>query len=611
MSRFLFIILIGIVGIIWLPQIAQASNFSTSLESTYDVTNEGKATVTHEFSIENGLSTQYITDYAFEAAGNQLKNVSVVSNGKKIEPTLTASKNKTNISFSFPDKVVGTGQHRTFTVTYESADVATRIGKVVEVSIPKLSQTSQFFSYSVNIRVPSILGTPINSQPKVFTTSTDNNKMTLHFKDLTDHTGVSVIFGKEQYASLHLTYHLENTSTSKGLMQIALPADGVYQSVWYDSIDPLPKSIHTDTDGNWIGTYELDPNQKISVDTKLSVHMQSTPQENALILSKKPENIYTQAQPFWPTSNPQISKLALQLQTPKAIYDYVVRTLHYKYEKADEQSIRLGADGALATPSESLCTEFTDLFVALARSAHIPARAVLGYAYTQNKDLRPIGFSTDILHTWPQYWDDTTAQWISVDPTWENTTGGMDYFHTIDFNRLIFAIQGASSTAPLPAGMYKFSDENSKDVEVTYTESMPVYPDSFESTLQLHPRSLLGFSDRYGIQIKNTALHAVYGVPLTIKIQNQGGMTTSESKISLIPREEREIPVQLPRTGFFINGPSTITVTIGGKQFTHEITFKNTIQQIAPLLTILALVASSIGLCAFISRRLLVPRWKR
>jgi hypothetical protein len=235
----------------------------------------------------------------------------------------------------------------------------------------------------------------------------------------------------------------------------------------------------------------------------------------------------------------------------------------------------------------------------------------LGYAYTQNKDLRPVGFSKDILHTWPQYWDETTAQWISVDPTWENTTGGMNYFPTTDFNRIIFAIQGTSSTSPLPAGMYKFANQDSQDIEVNFIESIPSYNDSFESNLRIHPRSLLGFSDTYGVSIKNTSLHAVYGIPLSITVQNKAGTSTTESKLSLIPREEREIPVQLPRTGFFINGPSLVTVTVGGVQFTHEISFKNTIQQAIPLLTILGLVAGSIGLCAVITWRLLVPRWKR
>jgi transglutaminase-like putative cysteine protease len=611
MKHLLLCVSILLAGNLLAPQKVQAGNFSTSLVSSYEVSAKGTTTVTHDFTIENSLSTQYVTDYAFEAAGNQLKNISVTTNGKKVEPIVKPSKNKTNISFSFPDKVVGAGQQRTFTVRYESADVATKIGKIVEVSIPKLSETSLFSTYSVNIKYPAAFGTPINANPKVFTTSTDDNWTTVHFSNLGDRSGVSVTFGKEQYASLHLQYHLENTSTTKGLMQVALPADGVYQRVWYDALDPLPQSITRDADGNWIGSYELDPNQKITVDAKISVHMQSVPLENALVLSKRPGSVYTQTQEYWPVSNPQIVKLARQLETPKAIYDYVVRTLHYRYEKATEQSVRLGADGALAAPSESLCTEFTDLFITLARAARIPSRAVLGYAYTQNKDLRPVGFSKDILHTWPQYWDETTAQWISVDPTWENTTGGMNYFPTTDFNRIIFAIQGTSSTSPLPAGMYKFANQDSQDIEVNFIESIPSYNDSFESNLRIHPRSLLGFSDTYGVSIKNTSLHAVYGIPLSITVQNKAGTSTTESKLSLIPREEREIPVQLPRTGFFINGPSLVTVTVGGVQFTHEISFKNTIQQAIPLLTILGLVAGSIGLCAVITWRLLVPRWKR
>jgi len=50
-----------------------------------------------------------------------------------------------------------------------------------------------------------------------------------------------------------------------------------------------------------------------------------------------------------------------------------------------------------------------------------------------------------------------------VDPTWGNTTGGVDYFNTFDFDHLAFVVKGISSTYPVPAGGYKLTgDENKK-----------------------------------------------------------------------------------------------------------------------------------------------------
>jgi transglutaminase-like putative cysteine protease len=52
-----------------------------------------------------------------------------------------------------------------------------------------------------------------------------------------------------------------------------------------------------------------------------------------------------------------------------------------------------------------VCLEFTDLFIAIARAAGIPAREIDGFGYTQNAINRPISIDEDILHAWPEYYD--------------------------------------------------------------------------------------------------------------------------------------------------------------------------------------------------------------
>jgi len=50
--------------------------------------------------------------------------------------------------------------------------------------------------------------------------------------------------------------------------------------------------------------------------------------------------------------------------------------------------------------------EFTDLFIALSRAAGIPAREINGFAYTDDIRLRPLDLVTDMLHAWPEYYDE-------------------------------------------------------------------------------------------------------------------------------------------------------------------------------------------------------------
>ncbi len=594
-----------------LPTPTHAQNFTTKLTSTYDVKEDALTHISHVFSITNTSSTHYVTTYAFELAGTQLKDVTVLNEGEKIDAKLTKGRNKTTVSFIFPDKKVGTGQERRFEVTYISSDTATKIGKTLEVSIPRLSDASLFSTYAVNIHVPATYGTPITSQPKQFTTSTNGGKTTLHFENLGNKTGISASFGKQQFAKLALTYRLLNQSSAKTTAEIALPPDSTFQRVFYDSITPKPSSLRKDADGNWLAAFELDGNQELQVDAKLYTVTQATPQENAQLLERKPDSAYLSSQPFWQTNDASIARIVRELRTAEDIYSFVVRTLHYDYAKPFSETRRLGATEALANPNSSLCTEFTDLFITLARKKGIPARAVIGYAYSQNADLRPLGFSNDILHTWPEYWDDTMGTWIAVDPTWGQTTGGMDYFHHMDFNRIVFVTQGISSTSPMPAGMYKTPGQESKDITAEFVDAVPTYPDSYATTLHIRPRTLLGLTDTYTISVQNTSLHAVYAVPISLQAENKDGTVELENKITLIPLEEREIPVQLPRRGLFSQGTSIITVNVGGQSFTHELTLKNTIRQYLPLIVITFLVATSIGICIYITRRLLVPRWQR
>jgi len=82
--------------------------------------------------------------------------------------------------------------------------------------------------------------------------------------------------------------------------------------------------------------------------------------------------------------------------------------------------------------------EFTDTFITLVRALGIPAREINGYAYAQNDRLRPLGLEQDVLHSWPEYYDFASQTWQQVDPTWGNTTGGLDYFHKFDLDHFTF-----------------------------------------------------------------------------------------------------------------------------------------------------------------------------
>jgi hypothetical protein len=112
--------------------------------------------------------------------------------------------------------------------------------------------------------------------------------------------------------------------------------------------------------------------------------------------------------------------------------------------------------------------EYTDLFIALARAAGIPAREINGYAYTENPEIQPLSLVADVLHSWPEYWDEQKQVWIPIDPTWGSTTGGVDFFSKLDLRHFTFVIHGKDDTTPYPPGSYKLGPSPQKDVFVNF-----------------------------------------------------------------------------------------------------------------------------------------------
>lgn len=585
--------------------------FATQLESTYTIGKNGTVHVKAQFSLANTTSTTYATHYALEVGSNTVSNIVVTSNGLQLKPTTTSQSNKTTIQIAFPDKVVGKDQTRNFVVEYDTTDLATVTTKTLEVNIPKLARTQEFSRYVVHLVVDEQYQTPSVAFPKDFTTRSENGNVIVSFPNAPQDRGISVIFGDQQNAKVLLSYILSNPTNTKGTMSVALPSDTRYQRVYIDSIEPIPVSITPDADGNWMANYELASGEQLSISATLYVNLRLTSQDHAKFTTKRPGSEYLKTQPYWQTNDHTIQKLAKELKTPEAIYAYVVKNLVYDYKRLSDSNERYGASRVLEQPNQALCQEFTDLFVSLSRAAGIPARSVIGYAYTQNESLRPLSLVRDVLHSWPEYWDETTEQWIAVDPTWEHTTGGVNYFSRMDFSHIAFATLGISSQFPLAAGMYTSPTQEGKQIHVEFVDSIPSSTQNFSTDLHVSPSALFGLQNTYRLRLTNTSLSAVYAVPTTIRVQNTAGSLELSDKVTLAPLGSVDIPIALPRKDILSTYATTVNVRIQNQSFDHAITVQSTLQDNLPLLLVTVVVAAILGIATFITWRLLVPRRKR
>lgn len=584
-------------------------NFGVSLVSTYTVTPTGSTIVEQQFTLTNKKPTLFVKQYAVEFGSSKLKNVRVFNKNGPIEANVVSGENKTSIGITFDDKIVGEGKNRTFTIQFENQDSAVATGNVLELYVPKLSNAKEYDNYKVVIKTPQRYGIPVRISPSNYQFSGNEEHVIMTFPSIGEQS-ISALFGEQQVFSYTLNYNLENPTTSIGLIQIALPPDTSRQKVQYTSLEPSPKEITRDKDGNWIATYEIAAEKKLDVILKGKAIVALDPRYTVPGIEIAP---LTQPQKFWETDRPEIQELAKKYKTPKEIYDYVTATLSYNYNKINGSAERLGALTSLTEPTNAACQEFTDLYIAIARAAGIPARRATGYAYTANSRLRPLGLVEDVLHAWPEYYDADKKDWVPIDPTWGNTTGGINYFDQFDFNHMVFAINGSSSITPYAAGSYKRSQENTKDVNVEFGTDTSLPQLDVVTTVKRQQGPLAFLTNKYDLTITNRTGSAWYDLPIKISSNDPAIHAASEEmKLDyLLPFQSRTITFQLQGPRRLTAQQIDLTVQTQDLSSKHVASFGPASQDFF----FAAIIGISVGLCvvllALITRGLLVPRRAR
>jgi len=495
-----------------------SSEFETRYNVTYEVSPLGRVVVTQEISLTNKLSNVYATQYSLIIKGGQIENIRANDGGGPLKTEIKKIDQETIINLTFNQQVVGTGKTLNFNLTYDALGLARKSGQIWEISIPKLGEKEEIDNYTLFLKVPKSFGKPTFIKPPPVESNHDENYNIFRFaKNQIILAGVNAVFGEFQIFDFNLSYYLENPNSFLGEIEIAFPPDTAFQKISYQEVDPLPVSVRVDNDGNWLAKYVLSPKEKIIVKARGKVKIFGQPQE--FFPPPDQESIKNNLLPrkYWESDNSLIIQKAQELKTPQAIYNFVVKTLTYDFNKVEENPKRLGALQALIYPQNAICMEFTDLFIALCRAAGIPAREVNGFAYTTNEKLTPLSSNTDVLHAWPEYYNENKKVWIPVDPTWEKTTGGIDYFKKTDLNHFAFVIRGESSEFPLPVGNYKNSEIQEKNIQVVFGQYEEEKPPNLKVEFNLPKKVYWGIKNKGETIIKNLGPGAAYRVNVGTK----------------------------------------------------------------------------------------------
>lgn len=538
-----------------------ATNFSTDYKVSYSISENAKTRVNFDITLTNTTAEYYASSYNIRVGFKNIANVKASDPDGAINPKVTKDTNGENIELNFNKRVVGLNNKLNFSLAFDTDEVTNKNGSVWEVNVPGLSNQSEFSSFNVTISYPGFLGKPAFIKPDISNARIKANGNSLSFsKGDLGAGGISIAFGDYQIYSFDLTYHLENKNLFPVETEIALPLQTSYQDVSLEYIFPKPKNIYLDSDGNWMAKYNLSPSQNKEVKAKGHVKVYLNPKKKE---NREDASRYLSEERYWETQNPKIKSLSSDLKTPRGIYDYVVGNLNYDFSRVSEGKERLGAINTLNNPNSAVCLEFTDLFVTLARAAGIPAREVDGFAYTKNQNERPLSLVKDVLHAWPEYFDSNLDNWVMVDPTWGNTTNGIDYFDTFDFDHFAFVVKGKDSSYPIPAGGYKRQQDISlKDVNVEISDGFEATP-NLQMSVFLPKESVPWIPVSGFVRITNSGTGISDNEQLLI---NTGFLSPKQKNIPISkipPSGFVDIPINFAKSPFLTKKSDIVTIQLG------------------------------------------------
>ncbi len=589
--------------------VSAEGEFETSYDVTYDIGTDGNANVNEKITLTNLTPQYYATEFSLSIGSTQITDLSASDSSGPLEVETDVQGTNTVLKVKFSQQIVGEGKQLVWNLKYKSRDYATSLGKVWEVYTPRIVPSPNIKDYNVSILVPRSFGDPTSISPTPVRQTVSGDKLVLNFnKNQLISSGVSANFGTNQLFEFTLNYELTNPNFKSALTNITIPADTAYQDVFIESLEPRPENVTVDDDGNYIAWYKLNRGQKLNVQAKGIAKLYTNSKVKEPKLDPKLKTEYLKSDKYWEKDNTLIkTKLSeiLGKNPPKSNYEkaklihrYVATNLKYDESRLNEDLERLGAVTVLNNPEEAVCMEFTDLFISLARAAGIPSRELNGYAYTPNSTLRPLSLSKDFLHAWPEFWDDERG-WVMIDPTWENTTGGVDYFAKFDLNHFVLVTKGISSQRP----------GTTDDTKVKFTDREVFPRHQLDAEIKTEDSIVSGFNSKLKVKVIN--LGNTLQKPTSVNV-NAGQLNILNNSVKdtgpIPPYGHFEEDFNF-RTNSLIDAyKDNVEVTVAGQKFRKEVEvqplfiFRNFPWILAGVVSIMALIYFTI-LGVFVYRR--------
>lgn len=489
-----------------------------------------------------------------------IKDVTASDDRGAIVPKTSNEDQKIKIELEFNDPQTGKGSINNFYLNFTQTNLFKINGNIWEVILPTIENRGEG-EYNVIVNLPSANTKKISFAKPIPAYITGKKLTWTNPKTKT----IYAVFGDNQFYETKLNYNLANPKLVPVYTDVAFPPDTLYQKIYLQNLFPMPSKIFQDEDGNFIGRYYLKPRENRTVSFNGVIEVTSRPRSEFQQYLKnqlpRQEKYLLTEKNYWQVDQPD---RFTDLKTVNDIYAFVINNLTYDYSRLTKKNARLGATKALTNPTRAVCTEFTDLFIALAREKGIYSREIEGFGFSNDPQFRPMSFVNDLLHAWPEYYDRDKKIWVAIDPTWENTSG-IDYFSSFDLNHIIFVIHGKDPTYPYPAGMYKVED--SKDILIKPTSQQPSEINKVK--LQLDgPKNVVYYQKKYSLQLKITNLSNIFLYQQKLSLAAPLMTFDPQTVIvdQLAPFQEKEITINMRPSKVLSKKNTQLTIASDGQK---------------------------------------------
>ncbi len=524
-----------------LPTRAQTSTYTVDYNFTFTPDSNENLDVVLNVHLKNLRADLYINEFSLTFPKNFITGpISAQDGTGPIDFVRSENASGMKVTFKFSEPNAQRAEHF-ITISYKLNDLFSQQGFVTEVILP-LIQPDENSKVQVELLLPPTFNDTL-SISKPIPSLIEGTRIV--WNDVKVRT-IYGVFGSSQGYTTKLTYNLENTTVFSRIERIVLPPDTLYQKLYINSISPEPTKVFTDDDGNIIAEYMLEPREKKKILLDAYIEVFTKPQEELRETIKtrfelQKKYLLTEHD-LWKLGSFSEDKRLDSIQNVRDVYRFVVDELSYSLDKVEKGNNRVGAEEVLKRPSLAVCTEFTDLFIALSREKGIYAREIQGYGFSNKHSIRPLSLVTDVLHAWPEFYEPAQNIWMQVDPTWEDTSG-IDYFSGFDVNHIAFVIHGKSPVSPLPAGFYKTGV--SKDISVSVASKSPLDKPRLSVSADIPKTISPQEFQEATVYVKNTGNSSFYTLRLNM---NSKYITLDGGAINvgyLAPYESKEITIKL------------------------------------------------------------------